>query len=259
MAADADRRHEAEAEGERHDDGGKERKVAGVAATDRCCGNHAERAEHDEDEGADAPRRPGRGCSWLPPRSPSRRRPGAGARRPKHSRPASAHDGRPNKERVAPRPAQDLEELEPVDRLIERRDVVSLRSDGHRAVPLQERGARQGLRRLGDRLRDRGGELVAARGRERHERHAREEQGRSPGAPTGRGPRPRASAPSRPGRWAWTTASTSGRARIHRAMNRDVGARSQPGAARRRPGGGRAAARPAGRSATARPCAARSA
>ena len=56
---------------------------------------------------------------------------------------------RANQERVAPRPAEDLDELEPVDRL------VGVGADRDRAMALEQHGPGQRLRRLGERRRDR--------------------------------------------------------------------------------------------------------
>ena len=113
---------------------------------------------------------------------------------------------RANQERVSPRSAQDLDELEPVDR------VGRVATDRDRTVALEEdRGrGRHGRRWVGQRGRDPVGELLAAHLAEGEER----QRGRRKAVSGSAGVRDlaRQGQGHRRRQWAWATAAISGRA-----------------------------------------------
>ena len=167
-APDRDGGHQPEAECKRHGQEGDDR--AALATGDHEHGRDAERPEEHEDESADrlgGQRADVHGCLLVLPRAgvPGR---GLGGRR--IVRAAVNRDGCADEQRVAPRPAEHLDQLEPIDGLL---DGLADR-DG--AVALEEHRARKRFQSVHERGGDPPGELVAARRLERHEWQSRQQQ-----------------------------------------------------------------------------------
>jgi hypothetical protein len=80
--------------------------------------------------------------------------------------------GGANQVRIAPRPAEHLDELEAIDRL------VDVGADRHGAVTLEQDDRRERLGRFGQGGGDPFGKLGAARDAESNEWQPRDEQGR---------------------------------------------------------------------------------